>query len=66
MKNHINNDSGLCKKCGGEMMLGIAMMSTFVGIPDFPGGNVITMSTGGLGKMIPVSKCSRCGWSVTI
>lgn len=55
-----------CKKCGGEMKLGKAIMDTPTGIPDFIGSKeVVTMSPGGQGKLIDCLKCSSCGYSTT-
>lgn len=55
-----------CRRCGGKMKPGIAMQSTLkAGVPDFPGSGVVTMSPGGPGRIIPVDKCERCGWSVS-
>lgn len=34
------------------------------GAPDL-GGDVMTFSPGGPGAVVPVSKCTACGWSVT-
>lgn len=55
-----------CKKCGGEMTKGKAMEMTVVGVPDFPGCDVVTMSFGGPGKLVDCMKCKDCGWSVTV
>lgn len=52
-----------CRRCGGEVKPGIAIEQTFSGSPDFPGGEVVTMSPGGLGILIDCMKCSKCGWS---
>lgn len=52
-----------CKKCGGAMKRGVAMEQTFTGTPDFAGGEVVTMSPGGSGKLVACLKCSSCGWS---
>ncbi len=54
-----------CRKCSGKMINSIAIEETCTGIPDFPGGDVVTVSPGGPGKLIKVKKCSRCGWSVS-
>lgn len=57
----------LCRKCGGEMEAGFALKQTFTsGAPDFPGSDIVTMSAGGPGRMVPCRKCRSCGWSVTI
>lgn len=53
-----------CKRCGGEMMRGIAIEQTVSGSPDFVGGPVVTMSPGGCGRLIWCQKCAKCGWSV--
>lgn len=55
---------GLCKCCGGAMAPGQALEQTFAGIPDFPGGAVVTMSPRGPGKLVDCMKCENCGWSV--
>lgn len=56
-----------CAKCGGEMEAGYATEQTFTaGSPDFPGSDIVTMSAGGPGKMVPCRKCKACGWSVTV
>ncbi len=54
-----------CKKCGGKMKKGTAIQETFVGIPDFPDGEVCTVSPGGTGKLVSCMKCEECGWSTT-
>lgn len=56
-----------CRKCGGEMLAGKAMVSTFTaGLPDFPGDKRgITMSPGGPGSLVDCMKCRNCGWSVS-
>lgn len=56
-----------CAKCGGEMEPSHALEQTFTpGSPDFPGSDIVTMSAGGPGRMIPCRKCKACGWSVTV
>ena len=59
---------GLCLSCPsgapGKMRRGTAMVSTMTGTPDFFGGSVVTVSPGGPGKVVPVLKCNKCGWSV--
>lgn len=52
-------------KCGGEMRPGIAMQSTVVGSADFPGGEAVTLTEGGPGRLVDCWKCSDCGWSYT-
>lgn len=54
-----------CLRCGSEMHPGIAMCPTFSGIPDFPSGEVVTLSAGGPGRLIQCMKCVACGHSVT-
>ena len=58
--------SGICKKCNIPMKEGIAIENTMTGTPDFPGGEVVTLSPGGPGKVIAVLKCPECGHSVTV
>lgn len=58
-----------CRRCGGAMRSGKAMVSTWTGgMPDFPGDrdNVVTMSPGGPGRLIDCLKCEGCGRSVTV
>jgi len=54
-----------CKHCHTPMQTGIAIQQTYTGTPDFLGGEVVTMSPGGPGKLIDCLKCPQCGWSVT-
>lgn len=42
-----------------------AIQETYVGTPDFVGGEVCTISPGGPGKLVDCLKCEKCGWSVT-
>ena len=53
-----------CRRCGGRMKRGIALEQTYTGSPDFPGGEVVTMSPGGPGRLVECMKCEKCGWSV--
>ena len=57
----------ICPKlfCGGQMVRGVAIEQTSTGSPDFAGGEVITVSPGGPGKLISCVKCVKCGFSVT-
>jgi len=57
-----------CKKCGGEIIPGQALLQTFASVmPDFPGDKVgITLSPGGPGELVDVLKCRDCGHSFTI
>lgn len=55
-----------CKKCGGAMKPGKAIEQTWTGTPDFYGdARAVTMSPGGMGKLIDCMKCEDCGWSIT-
>ena len=55
-----------CKKCNTPMKEGIAIQQTYTkGSPDFIGGDIVTMSPGGAGKLIPCLKCPKCGYSIT-
>jgi hypothetical protein len=48
------------------MAPGVAMMQTYSGgALDFPGGEVVTMSHGGPGRLVSCWKCVVCGWSVS-
>lgn len=55
-----------CKRCGGEMRPGTALAQSYTGSADFPGAEVVTMSPGGPGHLVVVSKCSECGYSVRV
>ena len=56
-----------CKKCGGDMQEGKAILQTLTGVPDFPGDrSAVTLSPGGPGVLIDCLKCSTCGWSMTM
>lgn len=55
----------ICRKCGATIRPGIAMQSTMVGEPEWPGDTLATMSPGGPGKLIECLKCPECGWSVS-
>lgn len=57
---------GTCRKCGGPMHDdGKAIEQTYSGTPDFSGGEVVTVSAGGPGRLVDCRKCGACGWSVT-
>ena len=47
------------------MLPGFALEQTWTGTPDFPGHEVVTMSPGGPGRMVPCLKCNQCGHSET-
>lgn len=51
-------------RCPGLMRPGIALESTSVGIPDFPGDVPVTVHEGGPGRLVPCLKCSECGFSI--
>ena len=53
------------RHCQGKMLPGKAIRETLAGLSDFPGGEVVTLSPGGAGKLIDCLKCTQCGWSVT-
>ena len=55
-----------CKQCGGKMLPGKAIKETLTGMADFSGGEVVTVSPSGAGKLIDCLKCTQCGWSVTL
>lgn len=51
-----------CRKCGGPMRPGKAMVNPMVaGERDFPG--VVTLSPGKAAVLAPVLKCADCGHS---
>ena len=54
-----------CPRCGAEMTDGMALESTVTGSPDFIGGEVVTLSPGGPGKLVACMKCIGCGYSTT-
>ena len=41
------------------------LMATKTITIEFRGGEIVTMSPGGPGKLISCLKCPQCGWSVT-
>ncbi len=53
-----------CRHCESPMAPGIAIEQTYTGSPDFQGGEVVTLSPGGPGRVIECLKCPACGWSV--
>ena len=57
--------AGRCPRCGAEMAAGMAIESTVTGSPDFIGGEVVTLSPGGPGKLVVCMKCIDCGYSTT-
>lgn len=65
MKKHPNNTNEPCPKCGGKMTRGVALQNVATGIGDFSShDDCVTMSYGEEAKIIPVIKCTRCGFSV--
>ena len=42
---------------------GIALQNVYGGTPDFPGGEVVTISPTGKATIVRVLKCSHCGYS---
>lgn len=51
-----------CKKCGGRMRQGSALVSTRAqAVPSFTGDLYATTASS---RLVTVSKCERCGWSV--
>lgn len=59
------NDVDPCN-CGGTMRPVVAIMQTWGVVPDFPGGEVVTISYGGPGKIVECLKFDQCGWSYVI
>jgi hypothetical protein len=54
-----------CKRCNTQLQPGIAIEQTWAGYPDFVGGEVVTLSPGGPGRVVTCWKCPKCGHSVT-
>lgn len=54
-----------CSKCGGALKSGIALVDINGGVPDFEGGEVVTMSPTGRAKIVDCLKCETCGHSVS-
>lgn len=54
-----------CSKCGGALESGIALVDIYGGVPDFEGGEVVTMSPTGRAKIVDCLKCETCGHSVS-
>lgn len=55
-----------CPRCQGELQPGEALQNTLVGYPDFPGDDhAVTVSPTGPARMVPVLKCTSCGYSRT-
>lgn len=54
-----------CSKCGGALEPGIALVDINGGVPDFEGGEVVTMSPTGRAKIVDCLKCETCGHSVS-
>ena len=54
-----------CRRCGGEMKPGVALAQTLTGGSPDLGGDVMTFSPGGPGKLVDCLKCAECGHSMT-
>ena len=52
-----------CSRCQKPMSDGIALQNVYGGTPDFPGGEVVTISPTGKATIVRVLKCSHCGYS---
>lgn len=64
-QNHIvESDKMVCRRCGGQMNPSKAIAQTYGGMPDFPGGAVVTVSPAGPGKLVDCLKCCGCGHSI--
>ncbi len=56
-----------CSACHtGTLGPSQALQSTYTGSPDFPDGEVVTMSPGGPGRLVDCLKCQSCGHSVSL
>ena len=56
--------TGVCPKCGGDMLHGQAIEQTCRGVGDFDACDlVVTMSPCGTGRLIACVKCRSCGHS---
>lgn len=51
-----------CKRCGGVVLPSKAFEPVYGGHPDFPGGEVSTLSAVGA-QLADCMKCSACGHS---
>jgi hypothetical protein len=56
-----------CRKCGAEMLPGVALVNRLRGVPDFVGSkDVVTMSPDTKAPVrVRCLKCVKCGWSVS-
>jgi hypothetical protein len=64
-KSLADNNKFVCRKCMVEMRPGKAIENTLTGAPEFiDGPPIVTMSSGGPGKLIDCLKCLECGWSI--
>lgn len=54
----------MCKHCKVRLKPGVVMRETCTGTPDFPSGEVVTMSVGGPGRLGNCLKCPKCGHTV--
>lgn len=57
MRKHCN------RPCRTKLKEGVALLQTYGGIPDFPGGTVMTLSPAGPGRLVKALKCPKCGRS---
>jgi len=55
----------ICRRCKTPLAPGIAIQQGYTGQADFTGGEVVTMSAGGPGRVIDCMKCPTCGHSIT-
>lgn len=60
---HVRGASYVCPRDNAELRPGIALQQTYTGYPEFPGAEVVTLSPGGPGELIPCLKCATCGMS---
>lgn len=59
------DDAPICRRCDEMMVEGIATDQTYTGgTPDL-GGEIMTLSAGGPGRIIRCWKCLKCGRSLT-
>jgi hypothetical protein len=57
-----------CRKCGAQMLPGVALVNRLIGVPDFIGDkSAVTVSPDPKQPVrLRCLKCTRCGWSVTV
>ena len=67
MKKPPKNDYGVCKKCGGKMVPGTAIVNSVISCSPWRTMTYdATSCYGGYGRIIKVAKCEKCGMSETI